>query len=298
MPMDTQTVRWFQQVADGATVTEVSEIERTTQSGVSRALARLEVEVGTPLLRRSGRRLRMTAAGAAFKHHADVMVHALDDGLAAVEQLLDPESGLVTLAYQPSLGTWLVPALVGAFRTGHPDVRFDLRPKRDELVPAVGPGADVDLEMSTLRPGDPVLRWQRLDAEPLHLAVPPGHRLSGSRRLRLADARDEPFMVIRPTSLLRGQCDALCAAAGFAPRVAFECDDLPTMRGFVVAGLGVAILPASGATGAALAGTGSGLLALDDPGASREIGLTWSAARRLLPAARLFRDHVLARRET
>ena len=62
MDMDTDALRWFQQVADGTTVTEVSELEAVTQSGVSRALARLEDEIGTPLLQRSGRILRMTAA--------------------------------------------------------------------------------------------------------------------------------------------------------------------------------------------------------------------------------------------
>jgi len=55
MDMDTDALRWLQQVADGTTVTEVSEVEPVTQSGVSRALARLEEQVGTPLLRRSGR---------------------------------------------------------------------------------------------------------------------------------------------------------------------------------------------------------------------------------------------------
>ena len=102
--MDTRALRWFQLVADGVTVTEVSELERTAQSAVSRALARLETEVGTPLLRRSGRTLRMTHAGVAFKHHVDVLMHELDDGLAAVSQLVDPETGTVTLAFQPSLG--------------------------------------------------------------------------------------------------------------------------------------------------------------------------------------------------
>src|ERR1019366_432184 len=64
MDMDTDALRWLQQVADGTTVTEVSELEAVTQSGVSRALARLEEQIGTPLLRRSGRTLRMTHAGA------------------------------------------------------------------------------------------------------------------------------------------------------------------------------------------------------------------------------------------
>ena len=43
--MDTTSLRWFQLVADGATVTEVAELDMVSQPGVSRALARLEDEV-------------------------------------------------------------------------------------------------------------------------------------------------------------------------------------------------------------------------------------------------------------
>ena len=109
-------LRWFQLVADGYTVTEVSEVFGVSQPGVSRALARLEQEVGTPLLRRSGRVLRMTHAGTAFKRHVDSLVNDLDDGLAAVSELVDPEAGVVTLAFPLSLGSWLVPGLIRAFR--------------------------------------------------------------------------------------------------------------------------------------------------------------------------------------
>ena len=85
--METDALRWLQQVADGTTLTEVSELESVTQSGVSRALARLEAQIGTPLLRRSGRTLRMTHAGAVFKPHLDALLHNLDDGIAAVSQI-------------------------------------------------------------------------------------------------------------------------------------------------------------------------------------------------------------------
>ena len=117
--MDTDALRWFQQVADGTTVTEVSELEMVTQSGVSRALARLEAQLGTPLLRRHGRTLRLTQAGAVFKRHVDALLHHLDDGIAAVNQLIEPDTGTVALAFQQSVGTWLVPALVRGFRTAH-----------------------------------------------------------------------------------------------------------------------------------------------------------------------------------
>ena len=295
MIVDTHALRWFQQVADGVTVTEVSDMERTTQSGVSRALARLESEVGTPLLYRAGRVLRMTRAGVAFKHHVDALIHELDDGLAAVHQVVDPGTGHVTLSFQPSLGTWLVPDLVGSFRAGHPGVRFDLRPKRDELTTAVRARGDIDIELSTLRPRDQSVRWRRLASEPLVLAVPAGHRLATRPRIALAEVATEAFVSIRPTSVLRPLCDALCAEAGFEPGVAFECDDLPTMWGFVAAGLGVAIVPADRSTVAHPPPEGVHRLAITDGGAVREVGMAWSAERRPLPAVDLFRAHVTAR---
>src|SRR3954471_6276455 len=293
--MDTRALRWFQLVADGVTVTEVSELERTAQSAVSRALARLEAEVGTPLLRRSGRTLRMTHAGVAFKHHVDALMHELDDGLAAVHQLVDPETGTVTLSVQPSLGAWLVPDVVGSFRVGHPEVRFDLRPKRDELATTVQSRAEIDLELSTLRPRDPSVRWQRLTSEPLRLIVAARHPLASRSAVELAEVAEQAFVTVRRTSLLRHQCDELCARAGFSPDIAFECEDLPTLRGFVATGLGIAIVPAPRGSAAGARNEALRYLRIADAGAAREIGMAWSADRRLLPAAELFRIHVTER---
>ena len=75
----------------------------------------------------------------------------------------------------------------------------------------------------------------------------------------------------------------------------FEGDDLSNVRGFVAAGLGVAVVPAPRA-GSPEAGPGPvAYLEILDPGAVREIFLTWSAERRLLPATDLFRRHVIRR---
>src|SRR3978361_2279568 len=76
--MDTDSLRWFQQIAGGWSLTEVSETEYVTQSGLSRRLSRLEVEVGAQLLRKTGRNLRMTVAGAAFKRPVAHFIAQLD----------------------------------------------------------------------------------------------------------------------------------------------------------------------------------------------------------------------------
>ena len=295
MHVDTDAVRWFQQVADGVTVTEVSELERVTQSGVSRALARLEAEVGTPLLRRSGRTLRMTHAGSAFKRHVDAMLHQLDDGLAAVNQLIEPETGTVALAFELSLGTWLVPDLVSSFRADHPHVQFELRQVRDELVTSVLSRGEVDLQISTVRNTNPNVQWHQLAVEPLRLAVPSGHPLAQRALIPLAEVSSEPFIMLRPTSLLRQLCEELCEQAGFRPIVGFEGDDLPTVRGFVAAGLGVAIVPALREGSPEVVTGPLRHVKIAGPLVVRGIGLTWSTERRLLPAAKLFRDHAIGR---
>jgi LysR family transcriptional activator of glutamate synthase operon len=297
MDVDTDALRWFQQVADGTTVTEVSDTEPVTQSGVSRALARLEAQIGTPLLRRSGRTLRMTHAGAVFKPHLDALLHHLDDGIAAVSQLIDPDSGVVALAFQQSLGTWLVPDLARSFRAAHPAVRFQLTQVRDEPDSVALDGGKADLELGTRRTQNPdaAVHTRLIALEPLRLALPREHPLAGQPRVRLADVASEPFISLRLASALRRLTDDLCEQAGFRPIVIFEGDDLSNVRGFVAAGLGVAVVPAPRVGSPEAAAGPVAYREIMDPGAVREIFLTWSAERRLLPATDLFRRHVINR---
>src|SRR5258708_33032639 len=175
MYMDTDALSWLQQVADGTRLTEVSELESVTQSGVSRALARLEAQIGPPLLRRSGRTLRMTHAGAVFKPPLDALLHNLDDGIAAVSQLIDPDTGIVALAFQQSLGTWLVPDLARSFRTAHPGARFRLTQSRDEPDLVILAGGNADLELGSRRAPGEATRPPPIPASPPRPAPPPPH---------------------------------------------------------------------------------------------------------------------------
>ncbi len=290
MGMETDVLRWFQQVADGVTVTEVADLYMISQPAVSRALARLEEEVGTPLLLKSGRVLRPTHAGSVFKGHIDSFMHRLDDGLAAVNELASPETGTVTVAFQQSLGTWLVPSVVAQFRRRYPQVQFRLEQSNDALGSSLVAGGSVDLELTARRPRNPDVHWERLLAQPLGLALPTDHRFSRRKAITLAEVAEENFLMLRPAWELRILCDQLCAAAGFAPHIAFEADDLSVVLGFVTAGLGVAVVPM---TDVDPEPRGRGIVPLADEGAYRNVGIAWSLTRRLLPSAELFRQAVL-----
>ena len=294
MDMETDELRWFQRVVDGMTVTEVAQIDRVSQPGVSRALARLERQVGTPLLYKNGRILRPTQAGNAFKRHVDSLMHALDDGIAAVNEVVDPETGTVALAFQLSLGTWLVPGMISRFRREHPRVRFRLEESDDALGSSLVSGGRIDLEFTGRRPRNPDVHWEPLFAQPLVLAVPAEHPLAersggvprrrGRGRLRdappdvgAAHAHRQPVRgggLHDPGSPSRATTSPSPSASS-TPAWVSRWSPPPTS--------GPAPRPRSEEP----------RLRLTDPGAHREVGLAWSKERRLLPSAEMFRQHVL-----
>jgi DNA-binding transcriptional LysR family regulator len=185
--------------------------------------------------------------------------------------------------------------MISQFREDHPQVRFRLEQSDDALGSSLVSGGRIDLEFTARRPRNPAVHWERLLTQPLFLAVPAGHRLAGQHEVHLAEVADEDFVMLRQTWALRVLSDELCAAAGFVPRVAFEGDDLPVIRGFVAAGLGVAIVPAAGSALPSTSPRSEPLLRILDEGAHRQVGLAWSEERRLQPSAELFRQHVLGR---
>ena len=201
----------------------------------------------------------------------------------------------MALAFQQSLGTWLVPDLARSFRAAHPGVRFQLTQVRDELNTVALDGGNADLELGSRRPPEAETRTRLIALEPLRLAVPDEHPLAGRREVRLPEVAGEPFIGLRPAEALRRLTDELCERAGFRPEVIFEGDDLSNVRGFVAAGLGVAVVPAPRAGSPEAVPGPIAYLEIGDQGATREIFLTWPAGRRLLPATDLFRRHVLTR---
>ncbi len=292
--METEALRWFQQVADGVTVTEVGDLEMVSQPAVSRALARLERQVGTPLLHRTGRTLRMTHAGSAFKRHVDALLHELDDGLAAVAQLADPGSGTVALAFQHSLGTWLVPDLIRSMHIDRPGVQFALTQVTDD--PAGTPAAaGADLVLGSRAPG-PGYRSHPLASEPLRL-VDGDRAPAAPAAARLAARRGRRAVRRAAGDLGAAGADRRAVRAGRV-HARMSCSRATTCRpcaGCVAAGLGVAVVPAPRSGTPEASGGALHHCALDDSAAVREIRLSWPAGRRLTPVTEAFRDHVVAR---
>ena len=290
--VSTDDLRAFLAVAQAEHVTAAAARLHLSQPAVTRAIGRLEEQFGVRLFDRPGHRVRLNAFGRTLAGHASTIVAQVDAASADIAGLLNPHAGPVRLGFVRSLGTWLIPDLIQSFKNVEPGVEFQLRQGLSEQLAEQLRRGDVDLIVTSPRPRPAEqVSWELLTDEQLELAVPPGHRLAASQRVRLAEVAAEPFVALAVISEFREVSDRLCREAGFSPAVAFEADDVATVRALVGAGLGVAILPAPHQpVGPGAAAT----LAIAAPNATRPVGLAWITGRQLPVLAEAFRRWLIS----
>lgn len=95
-----------------------------SQPSVSAALGSLASELGTPLLERHGRGVRLTEAGEAFAPYAAQVLGLLEQGRRAAEEAAHPENSKIRLIAVNTAGEYLVPPLIRAYRQLHPGVNI------------------------------------------------------------------------------------------------------------------------------------------------------------------------------
>ncbi|MGW7351432.1 LysR family transcriptional regulator [Streptomyces sp. Z26] len=283
----------FVAVARHEHVTRAADELGVPQSTLSRAVARLEADLGVALFARRGRTVALTPAGRTFLASAERALAAVEEAAETVRADADPAAGKVAFGFLHSLGWETVPGLIRAFRAEHPRVRFALVQNYGEAMLERLRAGELDLCLTSPvpDPDDPDVVARRLDEQRLSLVVPDDHPLAARKRVRLAEAADEPFVTLEPGYGLRHMLETLCAEAGFRPRIAFEGEETETIRGLVAAGLGVALLPPPG-----IARPGVRELAVTAPRAVREIGLAWSRGRADTPPVAAFKGFLLGHR--
>jgi DNA-binding transcriptional LysR family regulator len=289
-------------------ITATAEVLGLPQSTVSRAVARASTIVGTELLIRDGRGVRLTPAARALLPHIDAALGEFQAGLDLVRHASEVVRGKIAVSFQHTFGEATLPLLISAFRSRHPQTAFDLsQGARDGcLAELAGGAADLALTAPVAAPSR-IIASAALYREPLRLVVHHRHPLAGRKRARLADIRHDPFVALGPGYGMRSLTDALFREAGFRPRIAFESQDAHTVRGLVSAGLGVSILPPGGMapgrhpsphTAASQGELGWVEVPLTSGLAFREIGLAWRERRGGADAepdpVRLFRELVLS----
>ena len=280
--MMVRDLEWLTTVAEVEHVTDAAAILGVPQPTLSRAVARVEDELGVRVFERAPDGVHATPTGELVIAAARDLTARYEQLVADVATALDPDTGVVRLAFLDSIAASLVPRVLHGFHETAPRVRVLLSQEPGHEIAADLTSGAVDLAITAGRP-DGAFGWHPLQQERLVLVVPGQHRLRGRKRVPLSVLAGEELITTPVGFGYRTLVDGLLRAAGVAPAVSFESQELPTIEGLVAAGLGVAILPEQFAGASGTVG-----IPITAAGARRTIGLTWRTDRGLTPPAARF----------
>jgi DNA-binding transcriptional LysR family regulator len=286
--MELRQLEYFVAVAEQASFTRAATQLHVAQPGVSAQLRQLERELGHELLDRSGRQVRLTAAGAAVLPYARAALDAAGGVREVADELAELRRGEAALGMVTGCGGIGVPDLLAEFHVEHPAIEISLVEDASDRLAAAVTGGSLDVALIG-RSGPPLERLDRqiVIDDTLVAAVEPAHRLARRSAIALADLAELPLISLPRGTGLRTALDAACATAGLQPTIAFEAADPKILAELARRGLGVAILAAS-----MVSNDPAGLHGLDivQPRLRGRIELVWRATGPISPAARALID--------
>lgn len=264
----------------GGHMTQAAAALEIPQSSMSRRIRSLESTLGTPLLIRDGRTVRLTPAAKLLVQKVQDPLREVDAALADLVGDADPDTGTVRFGFPLTMGAGAIPDLLAAFRHRHPGILLQLKQAHGSaLIDELRDGI-LDLAITIPPPTD--LHHALLGTQEICLVVSERHPLAEVSAVHLEQLHAETFIANPLSYNLRQLTEHWCRQAGFRPNVAIEITEFATIRELIDRGLGVAFLPRSERPVDGLVE-----VPLSDGPYSREVSLTWAAPKQTPVAKRL-----------
>ena len=245
--MEMRHLRAFLAVADELHFTRAARRLGVAQPAVSAAIRELEEELDARLFDRTRRRVGLTPAGEHFRVEAEQALAALERGARAARRAAAGEVGRVRLAFTALAALSPLPAAIARFRVERPDVQVEVaqRGTTDQIEDLHAGRIDLGF---TVMPGEPPgLASRQITQEPLVAVLPSHHACAALDAVPIGAVASEPMLILpeRSEPAMHRAYRRLCRQAGAEPRVAMELEPIDGVLGFVAAGLGVSLAPAS-----------------------------------------------------
>ena len=217
-------LRYFLAVAEELNFSRAAERLNMAQPPLSVAIQQLEQELGTPLLTRTTREVRLTDAGEAFLSGAQATLAELDRAMTEARRASHGELGRLRIAFSWGARFVTLPTLGQAFRSSYPDVELLTEEMWNARMPAALNSHAVDLAISICPEVHGSLQYEAIRREPVVALLMADHPLAGETQIELEALREEPFVMF-PRGVAPRFYDTLigfCRGAGFEPKLLNE----------------------------------------------------------------------------
>jgi DNA-binding transcriptional LysR family regulator len=236
--MDLRQLQTLVAVADTGSFSAAATVVNLTPSAVGQQIQALEGELGVEIFDRRTRPRRLNAKGEDLVRVARQVVQSLTEVRMAISG--GRTAGVLKFGAIRTVSMHLVPQSFAEMRGTYPDLSFDLSVGMSERLMADVAGGRLDAALVAEHVGVPAsLSWSPVLTEPLVLIAPPQEAWRSDRSL----LTDMPFVRYETDVPLARQIETELAALAVSPKDIVVTNTMPSVIGFVQAGLGVAVVP-------------------------------------------------------
>ncbi len=277
-------------VADHLHFRRAAEACNVSQPALSAQIRQLEEGLGAQLVERNQRKVLLTPIGRDVVEHARSLLSDMERLKELVRGQAPPLTGALRLGVIPTVGPYLLPALLPQVRTRFPKAALYLREEKTADLVAQLRSGQIDVALIALPIlGDDLQSLPVFD-DPFVLAMPSGDALSERQTIRESDLAGRQLLLLDDGHCLRDQALQICALPD-APKVAdFSATSLNTLVQMVANGLGLTLMPSLALDVEVRIDSGLAFRHFEDPQPSRQIGLLWRRSSRRTADFHAFAD--------
>lgn len=291
MKIDTAGLQAFVAIADNGSFHKAGGQLNLSQTGVSRRLQQLELQLGVKLLDRTTRVVSLTPVGAVFLPKARQLIHDLEASMVELRDVKRHSRGTVVIACVITGALHFLPNVLQRYARRFPGNRVKIL---DSASPEVAEAvlqrrSEFGINVVTRR--DPELETMTVVHDPFVLMCREDHPLAERARVRWHELEKQDDVI----TLGRGSGSETILNYAITRlkldlRGTFEAQHASTALGLVAAGAGVAVLPSM----TRRKGTYPRIrmVPIVDPVVERELALIKRRGTTLSPAAEALYDMV------
>lgn len=285
--MDLRQLRYFAQIVESGSFSKASRCLFIAQPALSQHLAKLEDEVGKPLLVRTARGVTPTDNGLALYHHARFMLRQLDQALCIARQEAGEVRGMVSLGLPATTVVAIGLPLMRRVHEKHPGILLNVVEGMSGHIGQMMRLGQLDLAILFTNDISSKLDATPLLEEELFLLLPESSPLVPANRTSITVTEVAALPLILPTSThgLRRRVVAEFERRDLTPYVVAEIDSLSLLMSCVYDGMGVTIKPMSALQHEGERGKQWRALSISDAHITRRNYLYSIASNLLSPAA-------------
>ncbi|MBV8622496.1 MAG: LysR family transcriptional regulator [Herbaspirillum sp.] len=238
--MDIRELRNFIHVARAGSFSRAASELYIAQPALSRQIAKLESEIGLPLLVRHGRGVKLTEAGARLLERAEMISHMVNDTGQHVRASASTERGYLSVGLPPTIGSLIGASLIREFREQWPGVLLHLREGLSSSLQEWVLDKRVDLAVVYNQPLLEAFDVRPLFSEPMVLVAPSGSNARPALQIR--DLASIPLILPGLPHSNRRLIEHAAIQHGVRLRVELEVDSVALTKQLVKSGVGYSLL--------------------------------------------------------